>query len=248
MVTPSSAIPATISVVTVTLNASATLPHLVASLAAQSDRSFQWVVFDGGSTDGTAELVRQCGLPHTQLTVGHDFGIYDALNQAVREVNTDYYLVCGADDMLSPDAIAEYRGAVGRSVQRADFVAACVQMDDWVLRPRQGKGWLLGMPGIASSHAVGLLIRTSLHTEYGPYSSKFPIAADQLFVKTAHRGGAVFVRASFIAGRYGTGGTSGADRLGMLTEAFRVQRLTEPSKLLQTLLFVARLAKHYRRL
>lgn len=238
----------TISVVTVTLNAARVLPALIESLRRQADDDFAWVVFDGGSTDGTAELIRGCGLPNVKLIVGRDFGIYDALNQSLAHVDTDYYLVCGADDVLYAHAISAYRAAVVESAQHVDFVAACVDMDDWVLKPRERWGWLLGMPGIASSHSVGLLVRTALHAQYGSYSRKFPIAADQLFVKSAHRGGAVFRRAAFVAGRYGTGGTSGTDMLGMLTEAFRVQRLTEPRKLLQVLLFLFRLAKHYRRL
>jgi glycosyltransferase involved in cell wall biosynthesis len=235
-----------ISVVTVTLNAAATLRGLVESLRNQHDHEFTWTVFDGGSSDGTVDIVRNCGLP-VKLVVGRDFGIYDALNQCVQRADTDYYLVCGADDVLYPHAIASYRASVERRNDRVDFVAASVDMDHRVLRPREGLGWLLGLPGIASSHAVGLLIRTDLHAEIGWYSRKFPIAADQLFVKTAYRRGCVIARESFVAGRYGTGGTSGSDMLGMLTEAFRVQRLTERGKLLQVLLFILRLLKHYRR-
>jgi hypothetical protein len=104
------------------------------------------------------------------------------------------------------------------------------------------------MEGIGSSHAVGMAIRLKLHQRYGKYSRKLPIAADQLFIKTAHRGGAKFYYSGFIAGRYSTEGTSGMDMTGMLTEAFRVQRLTESKKLIQVLLFIARLLKHYRRL
>jgi glycosyltransferase involved in cell wall biosynthesis len=237
----------TISVVTVTLNAAAHLPGLIESLRQQSDRDFVWVVFDGSSTDGTADIVRGCGLP-VKLVVGKDFGIYDALNQCLAHVDTDYYLVCGADDVLYPDAIASYRKSVAQHAGPPDFVAAAVHMDGRLLAPQEGRGWLFGLPGVASSHAVGLLIRTGLHAEMGWYSRKLPIAADQLFVKNALRRGAVIRRESFVAGRYHSGGTSGLDMPGMLTEAFRVQRLTEPGKLLQVLLFIARLLKHYRRL
>jgi glycosyltransferase involved in cell wall biosynthesis len=235
-----------ISVVTVTLNAAHVLPRLIASLRSQKDQNFTWAVFDGGSNDGTQQLIRDSDLENVRLNVGHDFGIYDALNQCLEQVDTEYYLVCGADDELAPDAIERYRACAAQVTPKPDFVAAKVWLDDKILQPRDGLGWLLGMPGIASSHAVGLLIRTSLHQQHGKYSRKLPIAADQLFVKKAHQAGAFIHRADFIAGRYGTGGLSGTDLLGMLTEAFRVQRLTEQSKFLQVLLFVVRLLKHYR--
>ena len=236
----------TISIVTVTLNAATVLPLLIESLRQQTDFDFTWSVFDGGSHDSSVDLIQQCGLPNVRLTVGRDFGIYDAINQCISTVDTDYYLVCGADDTLHPDAIARFRFAATES--QADIISASVDIDDWVLRPRQGRGWLLGMPGIASSHSVGMLIRRNLHERFGKYSHRLPIAADQLFVKSAHRGGAKFHHADFIAGRYGTAGTSGTDMAGMLTEAFRVQRLTEGRKFIQVALFFARLLKHYRRL
>jgi glycosyltransferase involved in cell wall biosynthesis len=237
-----------ITVVTATLNAARDLPRLIKSLENQTDKDFSWAVFDGGSTDTTPELIQNSKLSKVELMIGRDFGIYDALNQCLERVQSDYYLVCGADDELYPNAIEDYRACAGDQTNPPDFVAAKVRMDDSILHPREGLGWLLGMPGIASSHAVGLLIRTSLHARHGKYSRKFPIAADQLFVGNAHRAGAVIHRAGFIAGRYGTDGLSGSDLLGTLTEAFRVQRLVEPGKLLQVLLFIGRLLKHYRRI
>src|SRR3954468_6096148 len=51
--------PPVISIVTSTLNAAADLPHTLRSIAAQRGASFEWIVVDGGSTDGTLELLRQ---------------------------------------------------------------------------------------------------------------------------------------------------------------------------------------------
>jgi len=233
-----------ISILTATLNAAAVLPRLIACLRAQTDRDFEWIVADGGSTDGTQALLRDASDLRVHLTEAPDFGIYDALNRGVRIVSDGYYLVLGADDMLDPGAVANFRQAACEA-GRPDFVAAAIWQDGRKIPPRRGMGWLYGIQGVASSHAVGLLIKKDLHASHGMYSNKFPIAADQFFVKTALMRGATIARANFIAGEFSTQGMSGRDPLGVLTEIFRCQVKTERYLLPQYIIFLLRLGKHY---
>lgn len=234
------------SVISVTLNAEEHLPNLINSIKNQSDQNFIFVVFDGGSTDETISLLQKSSLNNLRLITGRDFGIYDALNQCLSMVDTDYYVVCGADDELSKSAIANFKSAAIQSC--ADIVVASFWADKKIFNPMQNMGWLYAMRGVSSGHAVGMAIRRDLHKSYGMYSRNLPIAADQLFVKSAKLGGAKFFYADFIAGVYGTKGASSLDFSATLTEIFRVQLKTEKFKLLQVLLFLIRLIKNYKRL
>lgn len=98
-----------ISIVTATFNAAALLPGLIESLSAQTDRNFEWIVIDGKSTDTTRQIIESAGSIVSTWISEPDFGIYDALNKAIRIASSEYYLVLGADDRLLPDAIAHYR-------------------------------------------------------------------------------------------------------------------------------------------
>lgn len=96
---------------------------------------------------------------------------------------------------------------------------------------------------------MGLAIRRSLHDRVGWYSLKYPIAADQLFVLEAIRGGASVSQESFVAGSFdNVSGISSQDVLGSLTEGFRVQIKTGQSLSLQLVLLVLRIVKHFKRL
>ena len=235
---------ATITILTATLNAEKYLPGLIESLKKQIDVDFHWVVFDGNSTDTTVALLREAQRAlNIHILQARDFGIYDALNQGLEHVNTAYYLVLGADDRLSPEAIQMYRETALLSGM-PDFVAASVRVRDKVQFPRSDQGWRYGMSGVSSCHSVGLLIKRSLHHQFGMYSHRFPIAADQLFVKSALAGGASITRARFIAGTFATTGTSETDAIGVLTEVFRVQMATERYKSLQYLIFLLRILRH----
>ena len=89
-----------ISIITATFNSAQTLPTLIASIRAQSDRSFEWIVVDGGSRDDTVALLRDAGDVVTRWISEPDFGIYHALNKALLLAQGSYYLVVGSDDTL----------------------------------------------------------------------------------------------------------------------------------------------------
>lgn len=232
-----------ISVVTATFNAAALLPRLVASLQAQTDLDFEWVVCDGGSGDETMAILAQAQSRMAQVVVSSqaDFGIYDALNRGVRMARGTYYIVLGADDTLEPTAIAHYKQAIAAS--GADLVTACVESNGRTQSARRAdRAWLYGQFAHISAHAVGLAIKRSLHDTVGLYSRKYPIAADQWFVMSAVAKGASVSRHDFVAGRFEHAlGTSGQDVLGTLVESFRIQVQLGRSLAVQLVLLLIRM-------
>jgi len=237
----------TLSVITATYNAVEVLPQLLASLRAQTDLDFEWVVMDAVSTDGTVAILD--GVKDLRLVCRSepDFGIYDALNKAIRLCSGEYYLVIGADDCLAPDAVANYKLWAAKS--GADIVTASVSYGAIVKKVPAGPSWLRGQMAFVTSHAVGSIYKKALHAQrdIGFYSRLYPIAADQLFILRAVRQGARICVAEFFAGRFGDDGVSSTDILGTLTEFFRIQMQFE-WRPLQILLFMLRLIKHSPRL
>lgn len=234
-----------IAILTATLNVEATLPNLVASLRNQVDHDFDWIVVDGGSTDRTNELLHDSRDILTRHVKGDDFGIYDALNKALRLSAADYYLVVGADDVLYPEAIENFKRSI--SCGGVDIVSASIAINGRVVRRRRGPVWYFGAFSFVSSHAVGTLIRRELHEKFGYYTNKYPIAADARFIKEACLGGAVVKEADFVAGAFNQDGVSSTDIAGRITEHFRVQ-IEREWKPLQIFLLVFRLLRFYKSL
>jgi glycosyltransferase involved in cell wall biosynthesis len=233
--------PVTISIVTATYNCAAELRNLVESLRAQSDRNFEWVVADGGSTDGTLEFLRSIPDIRPAITSQPDFGIYDALNRAIRLASGGYYIVAGADDRLATDAIANFRRAIEQ--HRADMVIATVMHGRHHFKIKKGPSWLVGEKAYIAHHSLGTAFRKDLHEKFGLYSRKFPIAADSLFVLRACKGGATRHVSDFVAGLVGCDGVSEADWAGSATEIFRVQLIVGCALIPQVLLLLLRILK-----
>ena len=239
-----------LSIVTATFNAAVQLPALIESLQQQTDPDFEWVVMDGNSRDGTVELLRSLSDLPLVWRSEPDFGIYDALNKAVKVARGEYYLVVGADDVLDPVAVANFKKLAAES--SADILTAAVVFGGscGVLTRPRGPAWLRGQMAYVTCHSVGAAIRKSLHDrkEVGWYSRAFPICADQLFIKRAVQSGACVAVGDFLAGRFGDNGVSSVNVAGVLTEFFRVQLQTERLKTVQVVLFILRLLRHFPKL
>ena len=99
-----------LSVITVCKNARATLPRCLASVFSQSYQDFEYLVFDGGSTDGTVALLEACDDPRLRAWDSQpDGGIYPAMNRGLAAARGDFVLFLNADDyFLGPEALASF--------------------------------------------------------------------------------------------------------------------------------------------
>lgn len=109
-----------VSIVTVVLNAVRTLERTIASVQAQSFSPIEHVLVDGGSTDGSLDIIRRMVRSHDCWISEKDRGISDAFNKGVALTRGRYVLILNADDWLSPDQIAHSVAALEKS--GADFV------------------------------------------------------------------------------------------------------------------------------
>lgn len=116
-------------VVTPVLNGARFICQALRSVSEQTDPAWVHYVVDGGSTDGTQELVRasMAGEPRRHLIEGPDGGMYDAIFRGFEAAASDGHLhpetIClwlNADDQLMPWAFQTLRDAF--AVTRADWI------------------------------------------------------------------------------------------------------------------------------
>lgn len=86
------------TIVTICYNAEVFLEDTLQSIANQSFKNFQHIVWDGGSTDRTLEIVSK--FKGIELHTGKDEGISDAMNKGAQFAKGRYILFIHADDLL----------------------------------------------------------------------------------------------------------------------------------------------------
>jgi len=88
------------TIVTSTYNAAGLLASTARSLDSQDFRSFEWLIIDGASSDGTVALAQGFGELVTLLVSEPDQGIYSAWNKALSHIRGEWVLFLGAGDLL----------------------------------------------------------------------------------------------------------------------------------------------------
>jgi glycosyltransferase involved in cell wall biosynthesis len=97
------------SVVTPCYNAASRIEETVAAIGAQAavrdgKATLEHIICDGGSTDGTLEILRRLEQPHMRISSRKDGGMYDALARGLREATGDVVAYLNAGDYFHPQA------------------------------------------------------------------------------------------------------------------------------------------------
>lgn len=95
-----------VTIITTTLNAESGLPSTIASLRAQRDQGFEWVVVDAGSTDGTIACLESARDVVSVVVTSPGVGIAAGWNTGVHWATGEWLLFLGAGDELgSPEVL-----------------------------------------------------------------------------------------------------------------------------------------------
>jgi glycosyltransferase involved in cell wall biosynthesis len=89
-----------ISVLVAVQNGAKTLQRCIDSITSQSYASKELIIIDGGSTDGTLDVLRDNDEKIAYWESEPDRGISHAWNKGLRHTNGDWVLFLGADDVL----------------------------------------------------------------------------------------------------------------------------------------------------
>ena len=89
-----------ISVVTVCYNAADTIEETMLSVLNQTYDNVEYIIIDGGSTDGTVDIIKKYADRLAYWVSEPDKGIYDAMNKGIDVATGDYIYFLGADDIL----------------------------------------------------------------------------------------------------------------------------------------------------
>lgn len=177
------------SIITASRNAAKSLPRLLASLEKQNFTSFELVVQDATSSDGTLQLLDNASqwLPSIQVSSQKDQGIYDAWNKAISRAMGQWLLFLGADDQLAaPDVLEKASHILYMLPPNVKFAAGAVRMLDKAARCRlYARPILTGgnsrLKYIAPVAFPGLFIRRQLVAN-NPFDARLKISADYDFL------------------------------------------------------------------
>jgi glycosyltransferase len=184
----------TISIITVVYNNASSIEQCIQSVLSQTYPGIEYIVVDGGSADGTCNIIERYRERITSYVSEPDGGMYDALNKGIAMANGDVVGILHSDDLFhTPDVVADV--ALVFSQTGCDAVYGdlwYVAKDDpgrvirnWKSTPFDVRNFYHGwMP----PHPT-LFMKKKVYSEFGGFDTTYKIAADyDLMLRTLGSG------------------------------------------------------------
>ena len=171
-----------VSVITMTYNDRIHLEKCAEKVLKQNYDNLEYIVVDGGSTDGTPEFLAQLKEKHGDRVIWvsePDKGLYDALNKGIRMASGDIVgLMC--DEFADEGVVSRMVSTIEK--EKTDGVHGNINYmsgDKVIRRWRMGRGtirtgWMPGHPT--------LYLKKEIYEAYGLYKTDYKIAADYEFM------------------------------------------------------------------
>lgn len=99
-----------ISIITATFNSAKTLKDTIQSVLRQTNKDFEYLIIDGGSTDETIDIVKSYESEFSgrlKWVSEKDHGIYDAMNKGIKMASGDVVGILNSDDYFTSDDILQ---------------------------------------------------------------------------------------------------------------------------------------------
>lgn len=156
--------PATVSVLIAAYHAAAFLPAALASVRAQTHRTWELIVVEDGSRDGTEQLVREFAAeaeqPVRYENLGENRGVAAARNRLLALAGGDFVAFLDADDIWQPAHLATLVHCLARGRHALAFTG----LELWDGDTRRRLGFYRPPPGLLATPRTGLFLRSFIHT------------------------------------------------------------------------------------
>ena len=98
---------ARLSIITVCYNSISTITDTIESVLSQSCSNIEYIIIDGGSEDGTLEVINRYKEKIYHIVSESDYGIYDAINKGINLATGDVIGILNSDDYYSDEFVLE---------------------------------------------------------------------------------------------------------------------------------------------
>ena len=195
-----------VTVVTAVLNDAGHIEQTILSVISQTDIEIEYIIVDGGSKDGTLELIGKYKDKISLLISEPDRGVYDAMNKGIEHSTGDFvYFLNSGDVLLNPSILSKIKFEdvnVQNTIIYGNVVVAYGNIEA-LEKPRPFFNSKMKFKGIGICHQSmffpGELIRNE------KYDLSYKIAADYDLVYRLWRKGTEFLYRDITIAKYDWG-------------------------------------------
>jgi glycosyltransferase involved in cell wall biosynthesis len=221
-----------ITIVVALLNGSRTLQRCLDSITSQTYSGWELIVQDGGSTDGSVEILKANAHRIAYWESGPDQGPSDAVNKAIRRARGEWIFMLGSDDYFWDSAVLDrlvphLMGAYPPC--RIVYGRLAFVLDDGQVLEYFGEPWDQCKSSLIQGRTLpgpAVIYHRTLFDVHGLFDLSFNMAGDyELQLRELRKGNALFVPDIVVAGfRFGGRSSVPENSLSSLYDVRRAQR------------------------
>ncbi len=207
------------SVITVVYNAVNTVERTIKSVLSQNYEDLEYVIIDGGSTDGTLEIIDRYKDRLGYFVSEPDNGIYDAMNKGIRACTGDVISILNSDDWYEAGALEK----IASEFEQNDAEVIFGDVNEWYETGAKRYPFM-GYDSIWHSfvHHPGMFVRSDVYKKFGLYNLEYSICSDGEFVLRTYSQGVKYLHLDSLVVNYSIGGSSQKKILQWAAEANNV--------------------------
>lgn len=235
-----------VSVITVVFNGKDTIEQTILSVLNQTYRNIEYIVVDGGSTDGTINILKKYSRKLFFISEKDD-GIYDAMNKGIGLAHGDIIGIINSDDWYERDAI---ESIVNKFKENEKLDIICGD----ILLHRKLKGNLYtkicssdpsyeAMRKTMSIYHPTVFVKKEYYMKNGMFDSYFKIAADYDFLLRSIKLKAKILYIPKVLAHFRTGGVSSGWTFSGVIKGAEVRRKNHVEKHYQLIYFIIEFLK-----
>lgn len=172
-----------LSIITVNYNNASGLEKTFKSVFSQSCNNFEYLVIDGGSTDGSVDIIKQNEDNISYWVSEKDKGIYHAMNKGIKKATGDYLIFLNSGDCFHTFDILDRCYTFIRQFPTVDIVYGNILV---VNDSFTNKNWIKSYPievdlsffQFDTLNHQASLIKSNLFQEFGFYPENYKLASD----------------------------------------------------------------------
>ena len=209
----------TFSIITVVYNGGNYFRECLQSIRHQTFRNFEYIVIDGGSTDGTIELAKEYAEVIDIFVSEVDKGIYDAMNKGISAASGRYIGIINSDDYYLADTLQRVFEIIENSNSENIIYGGVMIADqpnsfEFIEHTR--------LENVMIFHPA-VFVPAKVYQEVGTFNLKYQVAADYDFLLNCYSRKYPFIGCKKPFAVYRIGGFSNSHRFRSMWETLKIQ-------------------------
>ena len=222
-----------VTIITVVYNNDLYLEETIKSVLSQSYDNIEYIIVDGGSTDGTLEIIRQYEASIDYWLSESDRGLYDAMNKGIALAKGEIIGILNSDDLYFPDTVATVVKQYQKIQQPCVIYGNMLKFADEYQQVSLHRGDLsdraFKTAKIWVNHPT-CFVHNSLYEKFGRFKQEYEVGADRELMMRFHHHDVTFVNTNRTLAKFRLGGTTSVQSLVNIFE----REIIQEYKLLNT--------------